>query len=218
MAIADDISVDVSGNIRRAVAKSAMSNYTTIQLHRFLGGLSDDASSAGDDYHDASRPIASDRTADNYITIKPPFNVDADLMEHIYGGSLIQANGDERWDPVTVLAPASTPIDVMQNGAPIAPSAWFRGGINADAANGISHKFCVKVRTAAADIDGRRLLVQTRNWGYQNSEFRLNGTEIGVNVAALSGNADSNNVTAEATIERLHGCRQHGRLSAARCQ
>lgn len=34
MAIADDISVDVSGNIRRAVAKSAMNNYTTIAIPR----------------------------------------------------------------------------------------------------------------------------------------------------------------------------------------
>lgn len=201
MAIADDISINVSGDIRRAVAKSAMNNYTTIELHRFLGGLSDDISSSGDDYHDASRPIASDRTTDQIITIKPPFNVDADLMEHIYDGSIIQSNGDEIWDPVTVLAPASTPIEVMQNGAPIAASMWFKNGINADAANGISHKFCVKVRTGGADIDGRRLLVLTRKWGFQNSEFKINGTARAVNVAALSANADSNNATAEATVE-----------------
>lgn len=201
MAIETDVSVDVSGNIRRAVAKASMNNYTAIALHRFLGGLSDDISSSGDDFHDASRPTASDRTTDTQITIKPPFNVDADLMEHIYDGSIIQSNGDEIWDPVTVLAPANTPIEVIQNGQPLAPAAWFKSGINADAANGVSHRFCVKVRSGAADIDGRRLLVETRAWGYQHSEFKINGTVRGVNVAALAGNSDSNNATAEATVE-----------------
>lgn len=200
MAIGDDISIDVSGNIRRAVAKSAMNNYTTLELHRWLGGLSDDISSSGDDYHDASRTTASDRTTDQIITIKPPFNVDADLMEHIYDGSIIQSNGDEIWDPVTVLAPAGTQIDIIQSGTPV-PSAWFKAGINADSANGISHRLCIKVRTGGADIDGRRILVQNRLWGYQHSEFRINGTVRGVNVAALAGNADSNNLTAESTVE-----------------
>lgn len=201
MAIADDISIDVSGNIRRAVAKASMNNYTTIALHRFLGGLSDDASSAGDDYVDASRPVASERQgADNYIIIKPPFNIDADLAEHIYGGTILQTNGDERWDPVTVLAAPSTPIEIIQNEVPVTPN-FFQSGINADTANGVSHKFLLKVRSAAADIDGRRFVVQGRPWGKQHSEFKINGSDIGVNVAALSASDDSNNVTAEATIE-----------------
>jgi len=58
----------------------------------------------------------------------------------------------------------------------------------------------LKVKTAAADIDGRRLVGQTRETGKTYSEFKINGTARGNNVLALTYATDLNNATAEATI------------------
>jgi len=73
-------------------------------------------------------------------------------------------------------------------------------GLNADAAQGISHRFLMKVRTAGADTDGRRLLGISRTYGRTYSEFKINGTARGNNVLALSDANDLNNATAYATV------------------
>lgn len=74
-------------------------------------------------------------------------------------------------------------------------------GLNSDAANGISHRFMLKVRDAAADIDGRRLIGTTRRWGKTFTEFKINGTARGNNVLALSDATDLNNATAFGTVD-----------------
>lgn len=73
-------------------------------------------------------------------------------------------------------------------------------GLNPDAAQGISHRFLVKVRTAGADIDGRRLLGICRTYGKSYSEFKIAGTGRGNNTLALNDATDINNTTAIATV------------------
>lgn len=73
-------------------------------------------------------------------------------------------------------------------------------GLNSDSANGISHNFMIKVRTAGADIDGRRLVATTREWGRTYLEFKVNGTTRGINVVALAAATDLNNTTSATTI------------------
>lgn len=68
-------------------------------------------------------------------------------------------------------------------------------GLNTDANNGVSHRFMIKVKTTS-DIDGRKLLGQTRVWGKTFSEFKINGTSRGNNVMALTYADDLNNTTA----------------------
>jgi hypothetical protein len=85
-------------------------------------------------------------------------------------------------------------LEIIQNGALAAPNFWTTG-LNADAANGISHQFMIKVRTGGADIDGRRLIGITREWGKTFLEFKINGTTRGVNVMAFTGWADDLNNT-----------------------
>jgi hypothetical protein len=75
--------------------------------------------------------------------------------------------------------------------------------LNADAAQGISHRFMVKTRDNGVDIDRRRLIGTTRRYGNTFSEFKINGTSQGNNVLALSDIADLNNSTAWATIDAL---------------
>lgn len=73
-------------------------------------------------------------------------------------------------------------------------------GLNGDSANGISHNFMLKVRSGGADIDGRRLIATTREWGKTFLEFKVNGTTRGINVVALATASDLNNTTSATTV------------------
>ena len=199
MAIADDFSVALNGDIRYT---GTTTNYTVIVFHRYLGALMDDAAAAGDDLLDITSATASERSTDNIITLNPPFNIDWVVAQHLYDGSVTQNGGDDRWDGILMYSAAGTPLQLIQNEAPISPNFWDTG-INADASAGISHRFMVKVRTAGADIDNRVILGQTRENEYTYSAFLANGgqTVPGNNVLALTYADDLNNNTAIATIE-----------------
>lgn len=196
MAIQDDFSVAANGDIRYT---GTTANYTVIAFHRWLGDLMDDAVATGNDILDITDSTASERSTDNIITLLPPYNIDDTTAQHLFDGSIIQTNGDVIYDGVLVFAAPGMYLDVVQNGALVTPNFWTTG-LNADAANGISHRFMVKTRTAALDIDGRRLIGQTREFGFTYSEFRINGTARGNNVMALTFAADLNNTTAAATV------------------
>lgn len=196
MAIQDDFSIAVNGDIRYT---GSTTNYTVIELHRWLGDLMDNASVTGNDVLDITDATASERSTDNIITLKAPYNIDDTAAQHLYDGSIIQDNGNEIYDGLVVIANAGMRLEIIQNGALISPNFWTTG-LNADAANGISHRFMVKVRTAGADIDGRRLIGTTREFGFTYSEFKINGTARGNNVMALTYATDLNNQTAEGTV------------------
>ena len=61
------------------------------------------------------------------------------------------------------------------------------------------------VRTAGADIDGRRLIGTSRTFLNTYSEFSINGTSNGNNVLALSDTNDLNNTTASGTVATWTG-------------
>lgn len=183
---------------------------TVLELHRWLMDRADDATASGDDLMDMTRDDPSDKSFDTIINLINGYNIDDTTAEYLYGGSIIQTNGDVIYDGVQVVANAGCHVEVVQNGAIITNDFWNSvpngssvKGINSDTANGISARFMVKVRTAAADIDGRRLLFQTREWGKTYSEFKVNGTGRGVNVVPLTYADDLNNTTLEATIAAL---------------
>lgn len=198
MPIAADFSIDTSKNIRYNNTSTA--NYTVLDFHRWLQDAADDASVAtADDFVDITSLTPSDKSYDTIITLINGYNIDDHAAQHLYEGSIIQDGGNVIYDGLQVLAPAGTSVEVIQNGAPITPNFWGTA-LNADATKGISHRFMVKVRNTT-DIDGRRLIVQTRRWGNQFSEFLANGTSRGINVAALAANSDGNNTGIESTVE-----------------
>lgn len=190
------------------VHTAAGANWVTVlEFHRWAQSLAADASSSNDDFMDITRDTPTDKAFDTIINLINGYNIDDATAEYIYGGSIIQSNGDVIYDGVQIIAGAGAHVEVVQNGALIANDFWNSvpngssdKGINPDTANGISHRFMVKVRSAAADIDGRRLLFQTREWGKTYSEFKVNGTGRGVNVVPLTYADDLNNQTASATV------------------
>jgi len=196
MAIDADFAIASNGNITYT---GGGTNYSVLAFHRWLGDLMDNSQATGDDFLDITNTTASDRSTDNVITLNAPYNIDATAAQHLYDGSIIQNNGDTIYDGIIVFAPAGTYLEIVQNGALITPNFWTTG-LNADAANGISHRFMIMVRDAAADIDGRRLIGQTREFGFTYSEFPINGTARGNNVIALTYSSDLNNQTTIATV------------------
>ena len=178
---------------------------TVIELHRALQNFADDASASGDDELDITDANPSERSTDNIITLLNNFNIDDTASEHLYDGSIIQDSGNVIYDGLSVIG-ASTNIQVIQNGAVLSDDWWNEDpdslgfGLNSDSANGLSHRFLIKVRNAGSDIDGRRVVFTSRNFGNTDGEFRINGTGRGINVVALTESNDLNNSTAEGTV------------------
>lgn len=197
MSIADDFSF-IDGDIRE-VGGSA--NYSVLELHRWLqGGADDEAPATSDDLISKLTKNPSKKDTEQILNLLNGVNIDDAVARRLYDGSVIQDGGAEIYDPVTIYAPAGMRLEIIQNGALISPNFWTTG-INADSANGISHRFLVKVRTGGADIDGRRLIGITREFGYSYGEFKINGTVRGGNVMAFTTwGADLNNATLEATV------------------
>ena len=205
MAIADDISVAANGDIRRtgdAHGGASPGYYTVLDLHRFVQDLADNATESGDDFISIVRTEPSDRSTDNIIRLLPPYNIDDDLAEYLYDGSIIQNGGDEIYDGVVNFGNTSF-IQVVQNGAVLSNDYWNEASHKAGTGNlagGISSRFLLKVRTGGADIDGRRFLGLTRNFNSNYAEFGVNGSSRGNNVLALSEATDLNNATAAGTV------------------
>jgi hypothetical protein len=204
--IAGDWSVDEATKNVRYVGDAhggAAPSYATVsQLHRWLQDLADDATFAGNDELDITKTTPSERSTDNIITLINSYNIDDTAAEHLYDGSIIQANGDVIYDGIVNYGNTAF-LNLMQNGVLVSNDFWNSytpAGFNSDAAQGISHRFLIKVRAAAADIDGRRLLGMSRQINKTWSEFPIASTSRGNNVLALSESDDLNNATAAATI------------------
>jgi len=197
MAIADDFSVAANGNIRYV---GSGATYTVIAFHRWLGDLMDDAQAAGNDILDITDATASERATDNLITLNSPYNIDDYAARFLFDGSIVQDGGNTIYDGIVCFAPANTYLQILQNAKILSPNFWTTS-YNADVAQGISHRFMIKVRTGGSDIDGRRIIGQTREVGKTFSEFRINGTSRGNNVLALQFSDDLNNATTESVIK-----------------
>lgn len=180
---------------------TAPSYATGIEFHRALQDFADDAWYTGNDELDITDPTPSDRSFDKLITLINGWNIDDTAAEHIYDTTLFQDSGNTRWDGIQVVAPLGTQIQIIQNGAVLVDDFWNQdGGINNNAANGISHQFLLKTRTAGADIDGRRFVATSRTLGTLFVEFKVNWTGEWVTVVPLPAATDLNNQTSAWTL------------------
>jgi len=98
---------------------------TVIQLHRWLGQLSDDQAPADtSDKMYIPIPKASDRSTDNIITLVNGFYITAAETQHLYDGSIIQNNGDDIWDGIVNFGNANVQIQIIQDGAKLTDDFW----------------------------------------------------------------------------------------------
>jgi len=198
MAIGDDFSVNAAGDIRH---DSGSTNYTVLELHRWLMDLADDQQASGNDIMDITVATPSDRSTDNVLTLNSPFNIDDTASQFLYNGSITQDNGDTIYASIVIVGAveSGTQIQAIQDNA-IFTSFWSTG-INADATKNILSRMLIKVRENGADIDERRLIFHARELSDTWSEFVINGTALGNNTAAIFTANDLNNQTAGATID-----------------
>lgn len=179
--------------------------HTVIAFHRWLQDLADDAVASGDDLLDITNLTPSDRSTDNIITLINGYTIDQTVSEHLYDGTIVQGDiGVDRivWDGLVVIAAEGMDLQIIQEGTTLADPFWntipdgeTTKGLNRDVANGISHRFMLKVHDFAVDggdIDGRRIVGNTRQTGFTYSEFKINGTANGNNVLALTYATDLN--------------------------
>jgi hypothetical protein len=206
MAISDDFSVAVNGNIRHV---SGTSNYTVLELHRFLQDLADDAIAAGNDLLDITSNTPSERSTDNIITLLGNYNIDDDAAKYLYDGSVKQGSGGTEviYSGLKVLGAVNninTQLQIIQNNALYDGDTPFwgnqsAGGYNGDAQSGILMRCMVKSRDSGADIDGKRIRVQARHWGDTYDFFNVTLGE-GESVAAIGTTPDAQNTTLQATV------------------
>src|SRR3989344_6496999 len=111
-----DYSIATNGDIRYT---GTTTNNTVIEFHRWLGDLMDDALAANNDLLDITDATASERSTDNIITLKAPFNIDDIVAQHLFDGSIIQNGGDEIYEGILVFAAAGMYLSIVQNGAVI---------------------------------------------------------------------------------------------------
>lgn len=208
MAIGDDFSISPEGDIRHT---SGTTNYTVLQLHRWLQDLADDASFSGNDVLDITDDTPSDRSTDNIITLINGYNIDDTAAQYLYGGSITQDDGDTVYSGLRVLGAvndSSTQLMVIQDNGlyqfTTTPAAPFwgdqsSGGYNGNAASGVLMRCLIKSRQNGADIDGKRIRVQARQWGDTYDFFNVTLGQ-GESVAAIGTTPDPQNSTAVGTV------------------
>lgn len=178
---------------------------TVLEFHRWLQDLADDAVSSGDDQLDITDTDPSARSTDNIITLKGTYNIDDTAAEHLYNGSIKQtpAGGEEIYSGFVNFGNVQR-ITIVQNGARLTDDWWNlnsgAGGVNANLAAGISHRFLIKTKTGGSLIDNGRIVALSRRWGYTYSEFIVSAAGEGNNVLALSEVNDINNSTVLGTV------------------
>lgn len=197
MAIATDFSVASNGDIRHA---SGSTNYTVLQLHRYLQDLADNSTSSGDDLVDITSVNPSTRKTDQIITLNGSYNIDDTAAQYLYGGSIEQASGATGYYGLAVIGSvvSGTQLQVVQNNA-ILTSYWSTG-INTT--GGYLNRIMIKARSSSADVDFKQVRVFAREWGNTYSEFSVT-LGLGEATAAINTTVDTFNSTASATIGAL---------------
>ena len=169
-------------------------------MHRWLMDLLDDTSATGDDLVDVSNGIIpSARSTDNIIALNAPYNIDATVSQRFYNGSISYNDGDDLYSGLRVVGSVSgtTQIQIIQDNA-LLTSHWGTN-LNAVPSESILIQIMLKTRPAGADIDGKRVRCQAREFGDTYAEFSVTlGTAFGV--AALFTGTDDFYQTAPATI------------------
>lgn len=210
MAIADDFSVAVNGDIRHV---SGTSHYTVLELHRFLQDLADNEAASGNDLLDITSSTPSERSTDNIITLLGSYNIDATAAEFLYGGSIKQGTGvtETIYSGLKVLGAvnnSNTQIQIIQNNSLYDATPFWgtqsTGGYNGDATAGVLLRILIKSRDAGADIDGKRIRVQARHWGDTYDFFNVTLGE-GEAVAAVGTTPDAQNTSLIATVQGWTG-------------
>lgn len=182
MAIADDFTVAVNGDIRHA---SGSTVYTALDLHQWLQDMADDASVSvsGDNISILSaNPSKLDgpRSAIKpmLLNLLNGFNIDDDAAKYLNFGSIQQDGTNVLYTGLKSIGSplvAGSPMYVVQAGSKLT-SYWPNGHI----------QIMVKCKSAGSLIDGGDVRVYSRKYGQTYGDFAANLIAGGEQPAAVS--------------------------------
>jgi hypothetical protein len=198
MAIADDFSVAVNGDIR--YTGSGATTYTVLAFKNYLGALIDDAQASGDDLADITTETPYERSTDQILTLNSPFNIDDTAAEHLFDGSITQNGGDDVYSGLYVVGVVESGTEpmIVQDNKMLTP--YWGTGLNPDAAENVIMKIIVKTRSNGADINNKKIRVLAREYGDTYAEFDVT-LGLANATAAIFTSDDLNAETVEATVE-----------------
>lgn len=202
-----DVSIDASGNIRWA--SNNTTKHTVLEFIQWLMDKQDDAQAAGDDLLDITVDTPFERSTDQILTLNSPFNIDDNLANHLYDGSVSQTDptdGQETlYSGLAVIGPVETGTEymILQDGKLL--DSWWGTGVNPEAAPSlVFSRHLVKSKVAGVKIDGQRITVLARELGDQYRRFPVTlGTAN--SVAAIGNGGDLFNAKSDATLEGYFG-------------
>jgi hypothetical protein len=185
MAIQDDFSVDNSGNIRHVAGTTV---YSALALHAWLQDLADNSGVSSDDQLSilSANPSKLDGPRDALVASRlnliNSYNIDDTAARFINFGSVKQNGGDVLYSGLKSIGAivAGSPIYVVQNGSKLA-TYWADGHV----------QVMVKAKTAGALIDAGLVRVFSRKYGQTFSDFQVDLSAGGENVAALATAVDA---------------------------
>lgn len=182
MAISDDFTVAVNGDIRHA---SGTTVWSVLALHQWLQDMADDASitNAGDNISIlAANPSKLDgpRSAIKpmVLNLLNGFNIDDAAAQYFNFGSVQQNGTNDLYTGLKSIGSplvAASPMYVVQNNAKLT-SYWPNGHI----------QIMVKAKTAGALIDSGDVRVYSRKYGQTYGDFAANLVAGGEQPAAIS--------------------------------
>lgn len=199
---ASTFSIASNGDLRQVAAfvPGTSSPHTTLELHKWLQDLADNAAPSGDDNvsilgtnpselagkRNASRPMA--------LTLLNSVNIDDATAQWFQFGSIEQSAGAVLYTGLKSIGTivAASPIYIIQSAAKVT-KYWANGHI----------QILLKAKTAGALIDSGNATVYSRKYGQTYSHFDVNLAAGGEQNAALGTSMDSNIVLSAAAAEAI---------------
>jgi len=199
---ASTFSIASNGDLRQVAAfvPGTSSPHTTLELHKWLQDLADNAAPSGDDNvsilgtnpselagkRNASRPMA--------LTLLNSVNIDDATAQWFQFGSIEQAAGAVLYTGLKSIGTivAASPIYIIQSAAKVT-KYWANGHI----------QILLKAKTGGTLIDSGNATVYSRKYGQTYSHFDVNLAAGGEQNAALGTSLDSNIVLSAAAAEAI---------------
>ena len=197
MAFFDDYSLTRNGANYDLRHVSGTTRYSVLEAYRAIQALGDDGTFQGDDENDILQNNLATRQTDQAITFINGMNIDDASAQFIFGGSITQLGGDERYSGIDLqflVTPFTANVYMDQDGT--------RVDLPVPTGNSVtdSLSFLVKVREAGADIASGDLRFYTRDLGNVYSDLAVNVAAGGQTTVFLGPGQDSNVNAADGAI------------------
>lgn len=182
--------------------------YTPNNIHYWFSDKGDDATFTGNDVIDRTHPLISIRVGVTDITLLGNANIDDTLSYHLYGGSIIQADGDTEYNACAIAvvdADGQTVPVIIQNNALLSATTtdYWQNAYVPTAASKI--KILIKVKNAGTVIDRRVVRFRALEYGRQYFTAPDPTLSSGITPVSLVATNDGNNNTASGTVASYTG-------------